>query len=196
MSFVDIFNLKNISESMVMKINNEVSQVQNLPNLLAYFESNFNHLSIQKVSNYMKYVVLLKNFNKKVNELMAKEQLSFVPTRAKEFSDKVRNVTSAFYESEYKRIYLNYPHKQLHFRSFKDYFTREDIAILSTIGSLEWCIKIQQSKSGSDVLEDRIQKILKVIAIKVSSQNNVIGSSEKKALSMAISVCKGMGSAV
>lgn len=190
----DIFNLKNISEVMIEKINNEISQIQNLPNLLAYFEANLNHANLEFMSGYQKYVTLLKQFNKKVMEFLAKDQISIAPTRAKELSSKVKAITSAFEESEYKRINLNYPHKQLDFHSFVNYFTKEDTAILKTIGNLWKCIKLQGSVSGQDALEFRIKKILDAIAIRGVSHKNMIGSSEKKALSMVSGACQSMGS--
>jgi hypothetical protein len=170
---IRVLNIKDADDTVFSRLKIGLEQIQDIPSYLAYLEKYYNHADLSYMTGYQKYLELTKRYTKGLAERMAQPQIEAGNKRAKELAGKVKEVTNAFEESEYKRKYLGYRHKQLDFHSFKGFFTKEDTAILKTIGNLDKCIRLQESVSGSDALELNIAEILKAIAIKGSGWNAI-----------------------
>lgn len=141
---------------------------------IGYLEKYNNHLDLQYMTGYQKFLELTTRYKKYEAEYRAKAEIALVPTRAKEIAEKVRSVKTQYNESEYQRHTLGYKHKELHFKSFVGCFKEEEIAILKKIGNLGKCLRLQGSVSGEDALEVNLAEILKSIAIVGASTKNVL----------------------
>ena len=131
------------------------------------------HADLKFMNGYQKFIELTNRYTDALIRIQAKEALAYVPSRAKELSNKIREVSSAYADNEYARRYLHRNTKELNYLSFKGYFTQKDISTLSIIGTLKTCIDLQRQSSGADALEDKLNSILENIALRNVVKNKV-----------------------
>ena len=166
---IQTLNIKDITNMGIARVDTEIRTVPSLENYIAYMEKNVDHANVDRKTGYQKFLTLNKMYKKKLAELMAKKELGMATSKAKALAGKVAEVTPKFNETEYRINDLVHGIKSLHFRSFKGFFTDDEIKTLSLIGDLRKCIAVQASVSGGDALADKIEKIYKHIAIKTAS---------------------------
>ena len=179
-----VLNIKEGEDLLFERIELELKRVDNIQKYLSFLEKHNNHIDLQYMSGYQKFLELTRRYKIGVSEMMAKTKIESGRTRAKELSSKVRMVRSAFEKSEYQRNALGYTHKMLDFHNFVDFFSHEDMAILKSIGTLKKCIDLQMSVSGADILEINISEMLKAIAIRGVNASNAISHKSKNVLSI------------
>lgn len=166
---IQTLNIKEVSQLTISRIDAELRTIPSLENYIAYMEKNVDHANVDRKTGYQKFLKLNDMYKSKLAKLLAREELEKASGKAKALAEKVNNVSSKFDETEYRINHLGHTIKSLHFRSFKGYFTEDEIKTLSLIGSLGRCIKLQKSESGSDALADKIESIYKHIAIRTAS---------------------------
>ncbi len=185
---IQTLNIKEVSQLTISRIDAELRTIPSLENYIAYMEKNVDHANVDRKTGYQKFLKLNEMYKSKLAELIAKEELGTAVGKALTLSGKVRQVAPKFKETEYRINNLNHGIKSLHFRSFKGFFSEDEIRTLSLIGDLRKCIKIQDSVSGSDALCEKIEAIYKHIAIRTASgtpavENKTTG--QARVLSMA-----------
>ena len=172
---IRVLNIKDADAFVADRLTKEMIGVD-IPSYLSYIEKHHNHIDLSFMTGYQKFLELTKRYKVGLNERNARLEIEKGRGRAVELANKVKELKTAFRESEYKRKYLGYSHKELNFHNFRDnftkecYFTDEDTALLKTIGNLGKCLQLQESSSGSDALEEKLSEILKAIAIRGASQ--------------------------
>jgi len=165
-AIIRTLNIKNVDAFVAKKLEDEISNIPNPEVYIRYFEKNHNHIDLTGKTGYQKFLYLNDKYKEGLIKVLAKKQLGEANSRAKELAKKVRETKSTFEEAEYQRIELKKNIKQLHFGSFGNFFSKEDISILSIVGPLKKCLEIQKLNSGSDLLLEKLDDILSSIAIK------------------------------
>ena len=172
---IRVLNIKDIDDMAIDRIVEELMSVD-ITSYLSYIEKYHNHTDLSFMTGYQKFLELTKRYKVGLNERNARLEIEKGRGRASELANKVKGLKTAFNESEYKRQYLGYGHKELDFHNFKDretggsYFSKEDIALLQRVGNLRECLRLQEASNISDALEDKLSEILKAIAIRGASQ--------------------------
>jgi len=131
-----------------------------IDNFVALCENSLNNIELNYMTGFQKFLYLKKDYENRVVEKMIYKNLDELEKKAKDIAKKVKSVTNTFEEFEYKRASGLTNYKQLNFKNFGDYFSEQEIEILSKIGSLSRCISIQKSVSGRDLLEEKILNAL------------------------------------
>jgi len=185
-----VLNIKGEDDLLFERIELELKGIADAPKYLSFLEKHYNHIDLQYMSGYQKFLELTRRYKIGVSERMAKSHIESGRTRAKELSSKVRTARDAFEKSEHQRNVLGYTHKMLDFHNFVSFFSSEDMAILKTIGTLERCLDLQRSVSGVDVLEINIGEVLKAIAIRGVNTSNAISHKGKNVLNITKTVSR------
>jgi len=172
---IRVLNIKDADALVADRLTKEMIGVD-IPSYLSYIEKHHNHIDLSFMTGYQKFLELTKRYKVGLNERNARLEIEKGRGRAVELANKVKELKTAFRESEYKRKYLGYSHKELNFHNFKRkgsneyYFKDGDLAILNSIGNLRECLQLQESSSVGDALEDKLFEIFKAIAIRGASQ--------------------------
>ncbi len=166
----ELLNIKTDSKIVVLEIEKELKTIEDMALYQRYINKHFDNEELRYKTGFQKFLELTKKYKAGVIELKAKPQLTEAKSKAKLLAEKVNSTSVQFDKSEWQRNHLGYTHKELNFKSFKldkkPYFTKEEIGILNTIGTLKKCLALQRMSSSEDLLEKNIEQILRSRALK------------------------------
>jgi len=145
----NILNIKTDSELVIIDMLDEIRSIKNMAEYRQYIRANINHLGMDYMTGFQKFILLTKKYKEKVAREDNAGRIERGNKYALELADKVRSVSGHVLDKPF-----------LDFDNFvsngKSIFTDFDKTELSKIGSLSSCANLQRSQSGKDMLFERL----------------------------------------
>jgi len=129
------------------------------------------------LTGFQKWMKITDKFKKIIVEIMLSKHSETIVSRATELSLKIKLAKDGIVVFMSRGGCKNAGSlKYEHFTSDGvRAFTNEDIAILGTIGTIQRCIWLMESESGTDALRDKLIDVLNGLQIKALSSTMAIG---------------------
>jgi len=152
----ELLNIKSNNELTASKMVSELNQISNKTDFLNFLEDNYNDIDFKYLSGFQTFIEVTKRYKKQEYEKINKESIEKGSAKYLTLCKKVNDVRVPY------NSYLNHHGKELNYESFQDAngndaFTKEDISILSRVGSITTCLSLQRQASGSDELFNRLE---------------------------------------
>ncbi len=145
----NILNIKTDSELVIIDMLDEIRSVKNMAEYRQYIRANINHLGMDYMTGFQKFILLTKKYKERAAREDNTERIEGGNKYALELSEKVRSVSIHVLDKPF-----------LDFDNFVSnragIFTDFDKRELSKIGSLASCVNLQRSQSGQDMLFERL----------------------------------------
>ncbi|MFA5501645.1 MAG: hypothetical protein WC253_03300 [Sulfurovaceae bacterium] len=146
-----LLNIKTESELVILDIGNKLSQLDDPADFIVYLRKNYNHYHTTYLTGFQKFLYLLELYKNKTISNKGVDEIKLMAEKINIVSRLLGEHTEANFED----IFSKDANGKL------KYFTQREIEILSLIGNLGYCIRLQKSVSGTDALETEIHnKIL------------------------------------
>lgn len=166
-NIADTLNIDISSEYTVLDMWEEIEKISDIVSYKRYLKDNIDHLDTAYKNGFQKFLVLTKKYLRseklELNKEILKKGADFIYILCK----KVKELRQ--YQD---RIDLNV-NAELVLKTFnkEPYFSLKEQNALNAIGSVAYCIKLQRSVSGADMLEERlhdnmIKNIMSVVNVK------------------------------
>lgn len=145
----NILNIKTDSELVIIDMLDEIRSIKNIAEYRQYIRDNINHLGMDYMTGFQKFILLTKKYKERAAREDNAGRIEGGNKYALELSEKVRSISGHILDKAF-----------LDFDNFvsngKSIFTDFDKTELSKIGSLVCCANLQRSKSGQDMLFERL----------------------------------------
>ena len=177
--FASLFNIKLDNPMIAEDIGEIVSGVPDIKAFRSWIRDNLNHYDTQYLSGLPKLATMAKIFNKNYVRTNATGRLEKARGFMEALAEKVHMVSAAVRDNPN----LDYDNFR---RDGENLFTDQEKSMLSRIGSLYDCVRLQRSVSGEDALYEKLmENAVKMISDDITGRKAI--ASKKKPVSALIS---------
>jgi len=148
----DIFNIKGENKHIIISIAEEIDKIEDFNDFRNWIKINLNHADTKYIKSFDKFIFLMNLYMKEYIEFKNRKRIKNGKKYAKKLSNKIKQI-SHLVENETLSI-LNIKTK-----NNKDFFNDFDKSQIKKIGGIKSAVNLQKSISGSDALNDKLEKL-------------------------------------
>ncbi len=147
-----IFKINTDNPYAITDIAEEIKKIDSFDDFREWLKANLNHLDIEYLNSFSKFIFLVRMYRKKKLELENKDRIQESKTFAKLLVKKVKQVAPIIEKNELavKSIRLN----------GEQFFSDFELSQIGKLGGLSACVNLQKSVSGNDRLEEKLIAIM------------------------------------
>ena len=152
----NLFGIETDNEFVVMDIMAQLSEIANLSAYRKHIIGRIGDDDIKYMKPFQKFLMLTKEYKQLEIEAMSLNVMSATERWIKELCAKVKKIATVVLENQD----INYGMlRDKHTK--KPYFSDKERSALEAVGSILYCVKLQRSVSGCDMLEEKLLDIAK-----------------------------------
>ncbi len=141
-----LLNIKTQSELVILDISNELFQLDDPGDFIVYLRKNYNHFNTNYLTGFQKFLYLLDLYKNKSISEKSIDEITLMCQKVNNVGRQLGENTQANFEDIFSKDA----------NGTSRYFTQKEIEILSLIGNLGYCVRLQKTVSGTDALESEI----------------------------------------